>query len=85
MFENDRYHRNRKKEKIAGSAGLAKKSEQSAGTDITKAINLSEGIIDISVLLMWWPGKKRCKQMAMLQKESDSQIQQKEKDQFRSQ
>jgi hypothetical protein len=48
MLEIDRHQTNRKKEKISGSAGLGKNSEESAGTDIRKAMNPSEGIIDIT-------------------------------------
>jgi hypothetical protein len=48
MLEIDRHQTNTKKEKISGSAGLGKNSEESAGTDIRKAMNPSEGIIDIT-------------------------------------
>jgi hypothetical protein len=86
MLEIDRYQTKRKKEKISGSAGLkGKNSEEFAGTDITKAMNPSEGIIDITDAPDVAAGIKRCKVRVMLHRESDSQIEQKQKDQFRSQ
>jgi hypothetical protein len=86
MLEIDRHQTNRKKEKISGSAGLkGKNSEESAGTDITKAMNRSEGIIDITDAPDVAAWNKTMQSKGVLHRESDSQTEQKQKDQFRSQ